>query len=91
MKLGMRTNIEIDDQLLAEAMALSGEPTKRATVEAALKAFVRLKRQKQAAMDMAGLGWEGDHSAMREGRIPEWSRSIVRPGSRIFVTPSPDR
>ena len=67
----MRTNIEIDDALLAEAMALTGEPTKRAMVEAALRMVVRLKRQKQAGMNLAGIGWEGDLDAMREGRIPE--------------------
>jgi len=67
----MRTNIEIDDALLAEAMALTGEPTKRAMVEAALRTVVRLKRQKQAGMNLAGIGWEGDLDAMREGRIPE--------------------
>ena len=67
----MRTNIEIDDELLAEAMALTGEPTKRATVEAALRTMVRLKRQKQAGMNLAGIGWDGDLDAMREGRIPE--------------------
>jgi Arc/MetJ family transcription regulator len=67
----MRTNIEIDDELLAEAMALTGEPTKRAMVEAALRAIVRLKRQKRAGMDLAGIGWEGDLDAMREGRSPE--------------------
>jgi Arc/MetJ family transcription regulator len=67
----MRTNIEIDDELLAEAMAATGESTKRATVEAALRTVVRLKRQKQAGMDMAGLGWEGDLDAMREGRVPD--------------------
>jgi Arc/MetJ family transcription regulator len=67
----MRTNIEIDDELLAEAMALTGESTKRATVEAALRAMVRLKRQKQAGMNLAGIGWEGDLDAMREGRVAE--------------------
>jgi Arc/MetJ family transcription regulator len=67
----MRTNIEIDDELLAEAMAATGEATKRATIEAALRTVVRLKRQKQAGMDMAGLGWEGDLDAMREGRVPD--------------------
>ena len=67
----MRTNIEIDDALLAEAMALTGEPTKRAMVEAALRTVVRLKRQKQAGMNLAGIGWEGDLDAMREVRIPE--------------------
>jgi len=67
----MRTNIEIDDQLLAEAMAAAGEKTKRATVEAALRTLIRLNRQKRAGMDMAGLGWEGDLDAMREGRAPD--------------------
>jgi Arc/MetJ family transcription regulator len=67
----MRTNIDIDDELLAEAMTLTGEPTKRATVEAALRMMVRLKRQKQAGMNLAGIGWEGDLDAMRDGRTPE--------------------
>ncbi len=67
----MRTNIEIDDQLLAEAMIATGEKTKRATVEAALRTLIRLHGQKRAGMDMAGLGWEGDLDAMREGRAPD--------------------
>ena len=67
----MRTNIDIDDELLAEAMTLTGEPTKRATVDAALRMMVRLKRQKQAGMNLAGIGWEGDLDAMRDGRTPE--------------------
>ena len=67
----MRTNIDIDDALLAEAMEATGASTKRETVEAALKAIVRLHRQKQAGMNLAGIGWEGDLDAMREGRVPE--------------------
>ena len=61
----MRTNIEIDDELLAAAMAATGLPTKRATVEEALRRLVRRQRQKHAIADMAGLGWEGDLDAMR--------------------------
>ena len=64
----MRTNIEIDDELLAQAMKASGLKTKRATVEEALRRLVRQYRQKKAIADMAGLGWEGDLDAMREGR-----------------------
>jgi Arc/MetJ family transcription regulator len=67
----MRTNIDIDDALLAEAMAATGASTKRETVEAALKAIVRLHRQKLAGIALAGIGWEGDLDAMREGRLPE--------------------
>jgi Arc/MetJ family transcription regulator len=68
MKTPMRTNIDIDDDLLATAMAATGLPTKKATVEEALRRLVRHHHQKQAIQDMAGLGWEGDLDAMREGR-----------------------
>ena len=67
----MRTNIEIDDELLREAMAATGQTTKRATVEEALRTVVRLRRQRQALKDLKGIGWEGDLDAMREGR--DWS------------------
>ena len=67
----MRTNIEIDDQLLAEAMALTGEPTKRATVDVALRTLVRLRGQAAAIERMKGMGWEGDLDATREGRAPD--------------------
>ncbi len=64
----MRTNIEIDDDLLAAAMAATGLPTKRATVEEGLRLLVRLRGQVEAFDDLAGLGWDGDLDAMREGR-----------------------
>jgi Arc/MetJ family transcription regulator len=41
----MRTNIEIDDKLIKEAMKASGTTTKRAVVEAALSQMVRIHRQ----------------------------------------------
>ena len=40
----MRTNIEIDDKLMAEAMKAMGTKTKRETVEKALEAQVAIKR-----------------------------------------------
>ena len=64
----MRTNIDIDDDLLAEAMAATGQATKKATVEEALRCVVQLHRQKTAGETLAGMGWEGDLDAMREGR-----------------------
>ena len=63
-----RTNIDIDDELIAEVMKLAGMTTKKATVEAALRALVRRYRRRNALADMVGLGWEGDLDAMREGR-----------------------
>jgi Arc/MetJ family transcription regulator len=64
----MRTNIEIDDDLIAAAMNVTGLLTKRATVEEALRRLVRQHHQQQAIAGMAGLGWEGDLDTMREGR-----------------------
>ncbi|WP_439497966.1 type II toxin-antitoxin system VapB family antitoxin [Bosea sp. (in: a-proteobacteria)] len=63
----MRTNIELDDELLAEAMEATGLPTKRATVEEALRKLVQEHRQRRALEDLRGLGWEGDLDAMRLG------------------------
>ena len=67
----MRTNIDIDDDLIAEAMAATGLATKKATVEEALRRLVHRHQRLDALADMAGLGWEGDLAAMREGRTPD--------------------
>ena len=64
----MRTNIEIDDTLLARAMTASGLTTKRATVEEGLRLLVRVRRQAKALAEMKGLGWDGDLDEMRQGR-----------------------
>lgn len=39
--MNTRTNIVLDDALVAQAMARAGVKTKKAAIEAALKAFVR--------------------------------------------------
>lgn len=64
----MRTNIEIDEELLSRAMTATGLSTKRATVEEGLRLLVRLGRQAEALGQLKGLGWEGDLEEMREGR-----------------------
>jgi Arc/MetJ family transcription regulator len=64
----MRTNIDIDDALLAEAMAATGLATKKATVEEALRRLVLTKSRRDALESIRGIGWPGDLDAMREGR-----------------------
>ncbi|HEY1885762.1 MAG TPA: type II toxin-antitoxin system VapB family antitoxin [Roseiarcus sp.] len=64
----MRTNIEIDDELLSQAMAAAGLSTKKATVEEGLRLLVRLRKQAEALAALKGLGWSGDLDEMREGR-----------------------
>lgn len=64
----MRTNIDLDDALIAEAMAITGLPTKKAIVEEALRQLIRSARQKRAIEAMHGMGWEGDLDALRRTR-----------------------
>ena len=59
----MRTNIDIDDELLAEAMQLTGCKTKKALVEEALRRLVQLKRQAKIADYFGKLPWDGDLEA----------------------------
>ena len=69
-KPAMRTNIEIDDALIGEALRVSGLKTKRAAVEAGLKVLIRLNRQKKI-LDLAGkVHWEGNLDESRKGRFP---------------------
>jgi Arc/MetJ family transcription regulator len=67
----MRTNIEIDDILLEEAMAATGLKTKKATVEEGLRKIVQFHRQREALKALRGMGWEGDLDAMRTDREPD--------------------
>lgn len=63
----VRTNIDIDEKLLDEAVKLSGLKTKKAVVEEALKAIVLERRQRKALDNLWGIGWEGDLEDMRLG------------------------
>jgi Arc/MetJ family transcription regulator len=56
----VRTNVEIDDMLLAEAMAATGLKTKRKVVEAGLQLLARRKRQADARALFGRVHWEGD-------------------------------
>lgn len=62
---GMRTNIDIDDALLAEAQKLSGKTTKKAVVEEGLLTLIRLKRQAKIRAYRGKLQWTGDLDKMR--------------------------
>ncbi|MBA2505803.1 MAG: type II toxin-antitoxin system VapB family antitoxin [Thermoleophilaceae bacterium] len=64
----MRTNIEIDDELMREARALSGTDTKRETVELALRELVRRHRQKGILELRGKIDWQGDLDSWRRDR-----------------------
>jgi Arc/MetJ family transcription regulator len=64
----MRTNIVIDDQLMSEALKLTGLKTKKEAVELGLKTLIRLKKQEEIRQYRGKLKWEGDLDEMREDR-----------------------
>jgi Arc/MetJ family transcription regulator len=71
----MRTNIDIDDKLMKQTIRASGERTKRAAVETAMRTFVDLKKQERALDRLWGAAkWEGDLEQSRLGRFAdqEW-------------------
>jgi Arc/MetJ family transcription regulator len=64
----MRTNIEIDDELMASAMRATGAKTKREAVELGLKTLTRLREQQDIRQLRGKLAWSGDLDAMRTDR-----------------------
>jgi len=64
----MRTNIDIDDALMAEAQRASGLTTKKQTVEEALRLMIRLRRQKEVGPARGKYRWRGNLSTSRRGR-----------------------
>jgi Arc/MetJ family transcription regulator len=61
----MRTNIVIDDSLMARAMKLAGTRTKRETVESGLRLLIRLSQQERIRTARGKLRWRGSLDAMR--------------------------
>jgi Arc/MetJ family transcription regulator len=67
----MRTNIEIDDRLMRQAMRHSGSRTKRAAVEAGLRLLIQTWAQTSLRRLRGRVRWEGDLSKSRLARLSE--------------------
>jgi len=65
----MRTNIEIDDRLMRQAMRSSAARTKRAVVEEALRLLVQTRGQAAIRRLRGTVTWEGDLNASRLARV----------------------
>jgi Arc/MetJ family transcription regulator len=61
----MRTNIVIDDALMAETMRATGLRTKREAVKLGLKTLLRLRKQEDIRGFRGKLAWSGDLDPMR--------------------------
>ena len=66
----MRTNIDINDELLRRAMSATGLKTKKAVVEEALEQLVREQEGRAALQRLWGIGWDGDLDEMRRNFMP---------------------
>lgn len=67
----MRTNIEIDDALMREALRRSGAATKKAAVEKALRLLVQTHSQASIRKLRGKVRWEGNLQQSRLGRSHE--------------------
>jgi Arc/MetJ family transcription regulator len=65
----MRTNIEIDDQLVSKAMRSTGARTKKAVVEAGLRLLVKTHSQTAIRKLRGKVQWEGNLNESRLGRV----------------------
>ena len=64
----MRTNIVIDDQLMADALQATGLKTKKEVVEQGLKTLIKLKQQEKIKAFKGKLKWDGDLEEMRSSQ-----------------------
>jgi Arc/MetJ family transcription regulator len=66
----MRTNVEIDDELIERVMRRHDIPTKRAAVDLALRRLDLEPMAREEALAMEGTGWEGNLNELRESWVP---------------------
>lgn len=65
-----RTNIELDDDLVAEVMRRYGVSTKKDAVDLALRRLVGVPLSNDFLMGLEGIGWSGDLDEIRDDQPP---------------------
>lgn len=65
-----RTNIDIDDDVIARVQATYGLRTKREAVDYALRRLLVEPFSREQALAARGSGWDGDLDEMRAGTAP---------------------
>jgi Arc/MetJ family transcription regulator len=64
----MRTTIDIDPALLAQALQVSGQATKKQIIESALRLWITLQRQREVDAAFGRYRWSGNLARSRRGR-----------------------
>ena len=71
----MRTNIDINDELIQQAMEVSRVKTKKAAVELALREYINMARRQDLASMFGQVTWDGDLNQMRTDTTQnEWDQ-----------------
>jgi Arc/MetJ family transcription regulator len=65
----MRTNIDIDDELMKQAMRHSSVSTKKGMVEAALRLWLATHRQASIRRHRGKVDWSGNLATSRKSRV----------------------
>jgi len=78
----MRTNIDIDDELMAKAMQAGPYKTKKDAVEAGLKLLARQAAYREILKWEGKLKWEGDESI-------DWTQPAAEPAAAAVLARAP--
>jgi Arc/MetJ family transcription regulator len=78
----MRTNIDIDDTLMAEAMKAGPYQTKKDAVEAGLRLLARQAGYREMLKWRGKLEWQGDENF-------DWAAPASSPGAVVAAEPAP--
>ncbi|HRD97801.1 MAG TPA: type II toxin-antitoxin system VapB family antitoxin [Rubrivivax sp.] len=84
----MRTNIDIDDDLMAQAMQAGPYSTKKDAVEAGLRLLARQAAYREILKWRGKLQWEGDESIDWTEPRPERTPEVAEPGPRFAARPA---
>ena len=66
-----RTNIDIDDELVAQVMRRYGVATKKQAVDLALRRLVGVPLSREFLLSLEGIGWDADLDDIRRERPSE--------------------
>ena len=66
-----RTNVDVDDELVAEVMRRYGVTTKKEAIDLALRRLVGVPLSRDFLLSLEGIGWEGSLADIRREQPSE--------------------
>ena len=65
----MRTNIDLDNNLMNEVMKISKAKTKKEAMNLVMFEYIRMEKMKEFAKLRGKISWEGNLNQMRQDRF----------------------